>query len=87
MIRNTSQIISDKIETKNEIETSIEAKKFESRILCAMPIAMVLLLSVTSPDYMAPVFHTLQGTVVMTISIIMFVAAFFIGEKIMDIEV
>lgn len=87
VIRNTSQIISDKIETKNEIETSIEAKKFESRILCAMPIAMVLLLSVTSPDYMAPVFHTLQGTVVMTISIIMFVAAFFIGEKIMDIEV
>lgn len=87
VIRNTSQIISDKIETKNEIETSIAAKKFESRILCVMPIVMVLLLSVSSPDYMAPVFNTVQGTVVMTISIVMFVAAFFIGEKIMSIEV
>lgn len=87
VVRNTSQIISDKIETKNEIETSIAAKKFESRILCAMPVGMVLLLSVSSPDYMEPVFHTLQGRIVMTIGIFAFVLAFFIGEKIMDIEV
>lgn len=87
VVRNTSRIISDKIETKNEIETTISAKKFESRILCAMPIVMVFLLSVSSPDYMAPVFDTPQGIVVMTIAIVIFVAAFFIGEKIMDIEV
>lgn len=87
VVRNTSQIISDKIETKNEIETSISGKKFESRILCAMPIFMVLILSLSSPDYMEPVFTTSTGAVVMTIAIVMFVLAFFIGEKIMDIEV
>ncbi len=87
VVRNTSQIISDKIETKNEIATSISGKKFESRVLCMMPIAMVLILSLSSPDYMQPVFTTSTGAVVMTVAIVMFVAAFFIGEKIMDIEV
>jgi tight adherence protein B len=80
-------MISDKIETKNEIETIITAKKFESRILTCTPIVMVAMLSVASPDYMEPVFNTFIGAVVMTIAIIMFAIAFFISEKIMDIEV
>lgn len=88
VVRSTSQIISDKIETKNEIETVITAKKFESRILCCTPIAMVAVLSATSPDYMEPVFQWPGiGPIVMTVAAIMFVAAFFVGEKIMDIEV
>lgn len=87
VIRTTSQMISDKIETKNEIETVITAKKFESRILTCTPIVMVAVLSSTSPEYMAPVFSTVLGKIVMTVAIVMFVISFFIGEKIMDIEV
>ena len=87
VIRSTSNVIGDKIETKADIETTISGKKFESRILCCMPVVMVAILTATSYDYMEKVFTTLIGHVVMTISIVMFVAAFFIGEKIMDIEV
>lgn len=87
VVRSTSQMIGDKIETKNEIETTITAKKFESRILTCMPVAMIAVLSATSPEYMEPVFRTAAGTVVMTIALIVFVIAFFVGEKIMAIEV
>lgn len=87
VIRSTSQMISDKIETKNEIETVITAKKFESRVMTCTPIVMVAILSGASPDYMEPVFHTVVGAIVMTVAIMMFVIAFFIGEKIMNIEV
>lgn len=87
VIRSTSAVIGDKIETKADIETTISGKKFESRILCCMPIAMVALLTATAYDYMEKVFTTFIGHTVMTISIVMFVAAFFIGEKIMNIEV
>jgi len=87
VIHSTSQMISDKIETKNEIETVITAKKFESRILTCTPIVMVAILSSSSPDYMEPVFNTPVGAIVMTVAIIMFAIAFFIGEKIMNIEV
>lgn len=87
VIRSTSQMISDKIETKNEIETLITAKKFESRILTCTPIVMVAILSAASPEYMEPVFHTWAGAIVMTVAIILFTIAFFVGEKIMNIEV
>lgn len=87
VVHSTSQMIGDKIETKNEIETTITAKKFESRILTCMPIVMIALLSASSPDYMAPVFHTAAGAIAMTVAIIIFTIAFFIGEKIMQIEV
>ena len=80
-------MIGDKIETKNEIETTITAKKFESRVLTVVPIFMVAVLSFSSPDYMAPVFNTVVGAIAMTVAIILFVIAFFISEKIMDIEV
>lgn len=87
VIRTTSQMITEKIETKNEIETVITAKKFESRILTCTPIVMVAVLSAASPEYMRPVFQENIGAVVMTVAVVMFVIAFFIGEKIMEIEV
>lgn len=87
VVRSTSNVIGDKIETKNEIETLITAKKFESRILCCTPIAMVLILSVTSYDYIGVVFNSPIGIIATTVAIAIFVAAFFIGEKIMKIEV
>lgn len=87
VIRSTSTMIGDKIETKNEIETTVTAKKFESRVLTVTPIFMVLILSLSSPDYMAPVFNTPIGAIAMTVAIVLFVIAFFISEKIIDIEV
>lgn len=87
VVRSTSNVIGDKIETKNEIETLITAKKFESRILSMTPLAMVLILTMTSYDYIGVVFHHPLGIIAMTIAIVMFVIAFFIGEKIMKIEV
>lgn len=87
VIKSTSNMIGDKIETKNEIETTITAKKFESRVLTVTPILMVLILSMSSPDYMAPVFNTVAGAFVMTVAIVFFTAAFFISEKIINIEV
>lgn len=87
VIRSTSNMIGDKIETKNEIETTITAKKFESRVMTVTPIFMVLILSMSSPDYMAPVFNTVIGAIAMTVAIVLFVIAFFVSEKIIDIEV
>lgn len=87
VIRSTSNVIGEKIETKREIETTITGKKFESRIMSVMPIFMVAILSFSSPDFMAPVFNTAAGITVMTIAIFMFLIAFLISEKIVDINV
>ncbi|MCD7905117.1 MAG: type II secretion system F family protein [Clostridiales bacterium] len=87
VIRSTSNVIGEKIDTKRDIETTITGKKFESRIMSVMPIFMVAILSLSSPEFMAPMFNAAAGVVVMTTAIFIFVGAFLISEKIVDINV
>lgn len=87
VIRSTSNTIGEKIEIKQEIDTVISGKKYEFNFLMIMPIAMVFILSATAADYMQPVFTTIIGRVMMTVAIAIFIAAYFIGSKIMNIEI
>ncbi len=87
VIRSTSQSIGEKIEIKQEIDTMISGKKFEFKALMVMPIFLILMLTYSSPDYMEPVFTTMVGKIVMTVAIGLFAAAYFVGSKIMKIEV
>jgi tight adherence protein B len=87
VIKNSSTIIGDKLQIKQEIETLLAERKFERKVLNIMPIGLILLLSWSTGDYMAPVFDTLAGHVAMTVAILLFGAAFVISGKIMNIEV
>lgn len=87
VIRSTSNTIGEKIEIKQEIDTVISGKKYEFQFLMIMPIAMVLILSTTAADYMLPVFTTVVGRIMMTIAIGIFIIAYFVGSKIMRIEI
>jgi tight adherence protein B len=87
VIRNASNIISDKIETKQEIETMLAERSFEQKILSILPVLMILLLSFSAGDYIAPIFHTFAGRAAMTIAIILLTIAYFISKKIMNITV
>jgi|LSQX01.1.fsa_nt_gb tight adherence protein B len=87
VIRNSSNVINDKIEIKEEINTLLASKNFEHKILSVMPILMILLLSVSTEDYMDPVFSTVIGRIVMTFAIVIIVVGYFISRKIMRIEV
>lgn len=87
VIKTTSQTIGEKIEIKQEINTMVSGKKFEFKALMVMPVFLILLLSVSSADYMNPVFTTVLGHIVMTIAIALFAVAYIVGNKIMTIEV
>jgi len=84
-IRSASAVISDKIEICHEIEVMLSEKKFEQKVLNVIPVLMVLLLSLTAYDYMEPVFTTLAGRVVMTVSVGLLILAYFISRRISNI--
>jgi tight adherence protein B len=87
IIRNTSNIINSKIQTKIEIETMIAQRKLEQKILSAMPVVLILILSLSAEEYMAPIFETTIGKFVMTIALIIIGIGYFISKKVMDIKV
>jgi tight adherence protein B len=86
-IRRASEQIIDKIDIRNEIVTLTAQKKYEARILSGLPLLILLFLQLTSPDYIAPLYGTLIGIVVMTLSLAVQIAAFLWSVKITDIRI
>lgn len=87
IIINASNVIGEKIRIKEEINTLLSQRKLEQKILNLLPILLILLLSWSTGDYMAPVFETVFGRMMMTAAVILLGLAYFISKKIMEIEV
>ena len=86
-IKNSSKIITEKIEFKQELNNILAQKKFEQKLLNIIPVVMILVLSWTASDYMEPIFTTIVGRIVMTIALIIIFISYMISKKIIDIEV
>jgi tight adherence protein B len=86
VMKNTSNIISDRIEISSELDIILAQKKFEQKILGIIPAFMVLVISLFAGDYIEPVFTTLTGKLVMTVSAFLWAAAWLISSKITDIR-
>lgn len=85
IIRNTHEVLSDKLEINEEVVTTISASKLNLNIMTIMPIFMIGAIKLMSADF-AKNFSTPSGIVSTTIALIVFIAAYFIGKKIMVIK-
>lgn len=87
IIRQTTDVISEKIETKNEIETALSGRKMEQKVLTAMPILLILFMTYGSGGFMEPIFTTIVGRIVATLGLICVILGSLWSQKITDIEV
>lgn len=87
IIKNTSNIINDKIENKEEINIILSERKLEQKILTSLPVFMIVLLTLTVPEYIAPVFNDIKGVAAMSISVLFLLIAYVISKKIIRIIV
>ncbi len=87
IIRKTSEMIIEKINVKREIYTIIAQKKYEARILTAMPFVVILFLTLVSPGYLDEMYTTVSGRVIMTIGLFAIGLAYKWSSRITDIEV
>ena len=84
-IRNTHEILSDKMEIREDIETIITANKNEQNIMVVMPIALIGMIKMMSPDF-ASNFTTITGIIATTVAVVLFVIAHFVGKAVLDIK-
>lgn len=85
-IRNTHEILSDKMEIAEDIQTIVTSNKNEQNIMVMMPIALIGVIKVMSPEF-AENFTTPAGIIATTIGIAMFVASYYIGKTILNIKI
>lgn len=86
ILRNTHDILSRKMEIKEDIETIVSGSKLDQLVLVVMPVALIGIIKLMSPE-MAGNFVTPAGLISTTIAIAMFVASYYIGKVILDIKV
>lgn len=87
VINNITTCITDKIDIKKEIEVQTTSKRAEAKIVSVMPVAMVVIISIISPEYMKSLYGTGIGKILIIFAVILLVVNYFVNKRIVDIEV
>ncbi len=85
IINRTHSVISDKMAVADEIQTKLTSNKMQHNVMSVMPIAVVAILRLTNKTF-AVNFATPIGVMANTVAIIIFVASYIYGNKIVDIK-
>ena len=87
IISRTISVISRKIEVEKEIEVLVSAKRMEARIMNGVPFFIIFYIGLTSKGFFNPLYHNPFGIVLMTICMLVYLAAYLLSEKIINIVV
>lgn len=86
VIKNTQQIITEKMEVEMEIQTVVAASSNEQMIMTVLPIGLIAIIKMMSPEF-AGNFATPAGIISTSLAIVLFVVAYFVGKKILAIKI
>ena len=80
-------MIGDKMEVEREIQTMLAAKSLEFQVMCMIPLGMVLYMRFTFPEFLSVLYGSAAGVMLMSVCLIIYIAAYYIGRKMVHIEV
>ncbi len=84
--RSTADKIGNKIEVVREIKTMISGKQMEGKLMNMIPLGIIVYFWISSPDFLECM-YTFKGRPVMTVLLIVYIAAYKWSERIGDISV
>lgn len=87
IIRKTTDSISRRIETKQEIETLLASQRYEQEIMSAMPMGLLLYVGLMNPGYLQVLYNNPGGILFMTICLLLYAVCVVLGLYILRIEV
>ncbi len=87
IVQETQDIISQKIEIQQEIETTIAGAKSETVMMLVLPILLVAMMSVRGGVMLDALFTTSSGRIAATVALALFIGAYILSVKFTDVEV
>jgi len=87
IIRQTHDIIRDKLEITQEVETVISSAKSEAYMMLVMPLVIVIAMSAMESGFLDSLFTTAIGRVAATIGVGALGVSYILATKAVDIEV
>lgn len=87
IVRETQQIIADKMEIEMEIETLMTSAKSEANIMLFLPLVILLVIGYAGAGFMDAIYTTPAGRAVATGGLIIFVISFLLSKKFSNIKI
>lgn len=87
IIKNTATQIDEKIEVRREIHTILAAKRYEFQVMSAIPYAIIGYMTLSFPQFMECLYGNVIGIGVMTVCLLGYWSAYYLGTKIIEIEI
>ena len=87
IIQDTVRQIGDKIDVKREIDTILASKRYEFRVMSAVPYAIIGYMSLSFPEFMDCLYGNILGIGVMTVCLAIYMGAYYLGVRMIRIEV
>ena len=81
ILNTTRRNLCGRIDTREEIETVIASRKLEQNIMSIMPAGVLFYLKITFGDFLDPLYGNAAGASVMTVCLLLYLAAFALGRR------
>lgn len=84
VIQTTARLSGQRAETRQEVEVLLSGKKMEQNVMRGMPFGILLYIGSAYPGYFNPLYHNLQGVLIMTGCLTVYIGAYLLGDVIVD---
>lgn len=82
MIRTSANLISEKIDAKQEVRTILAGRIMEQNVMRLMPFGITFYVGSIYHGYFDPLYEDLEGHGIMTLCLVLYLFALLMGEKI-----
>lgn len=87
VIEKTIQMIDEKHNVEKELEVIITQKKFELYILLSFVPFIIVYMRMTSNAFEDTMYHSIEGRGIMLLALLLYAFSYFIGRKVVAIEI
>lgn len=84
IIQSTAERTGRRIDARMEIHTLLSGRQMEQNIMELMPFGILLYVGSSYKGYFDSFYHNLQGIVIMTVCLVVYIAAYLLGNKILQ---
>ena len=87
ILRNAILVMGEKIDIEQDIQVLLSAKKLEFKIMCMIPIGIILYMRLSFPAFIETLYGNILGVCLMTVCLLAYIWAYHLGKKITDISI
>lgn len=83
IIKSSSELIGQRLDARQELRVMLSGRRMEQNIMKLMPFGVLGYISISYSGYFDMLYHNPQGVAIMTGCLMIYLAAYVLGEKIL----